>query len=121
MNITIQSTMQSKQIRRICKIGMEKCIYSSYGMMQDWYGRPSIIQAMSIAYHGNRPIGIALILKRMCGISGVNIAIYVKPTYRRKGAGFRLIERVTSRLPRKKIIAWKDSIKADRLYSKAKF
>ena len=118
MNIIIQSTIHPKKIANICRIGIKNHIFKSYGMMQYWMTEPSKLKAISIAYNGNKPIGIAIIRKTKCTESYVNIAIYIKTAYRRKGIGLKLLRRIKYRLPGKNIIAWKDSAIANKLYSK---
>lgn len=117
MNIIIQSTRQLSKIKKICKIGIENDLFSFYGMMQYWMLEPQKFHVISIAYHQDKPIGIAILRKQKCPETYVNIAVYVKKKYRRAGIGSELIKRLKTRAPNRNIEAWKDDRIANQFYT----
>lgn len=119
MNIIIQSTRQLSKIKKMCKIGIKNYIFYSYGMMQHWMLEPQQLHIMSIAYHQDKPIGIAILRKQICTETYVNIGVYIKIKYRRKGIGSELIKRLKARAPNRNIEAWKDGRIANQFYTSA--
>lgn len=64
----------------------------------DWMECPDMIMAndrLAVMYHDSRPIGAATFT-----IQGTEAMVYVKPDYRRRGIGTKLIQSATSHVSR---------------------
>ncbi len=92
--------MRLAQIEKWCALGLRYRIHfrDGGGMMETWYQRPRGIQAMAVALENNKPIAIAMVLKRGWrdadfDMDVVDVGVYTKYRHRRQGIGTELVTR----------------------------
>jgi len=86
-------------------LGRRYRLCADWGSMQYWYQHPDKVEAMAIAYHSGKPIGMAMLMRKGYGLCGVRFGVFVRSYMRRQGIGSQLVSLVRKRADQKFIVA----------------
>ncbi len=116
----IKISLRTKNLKTISEILLSKEIHNC-GMMLEWYREEvwdykSIIKAISLAYSGREIIGACVLINEPeWDNQEFNIGVYIKPDFRRRGIGRRLVERIKKF--ENNVSPWKEEEAANKFYS----
>lgn len=80
----------SKDIFKLCKNRDLRRLYAAPGQLKYVYKLPNVIRNICVAYVGDLPIGVSVLLKKQTHRN--TLQVYVDPKYRKLGIGSKLIK-----------------------------
>lgn len=81
------------QLRRACKLIVKHKLYQyTHWMIYRWAIDQTAFKKVFICWRKGHPIGVCVVLDKKFKAK-VDVAVYVKPEYRRRGVGRKLLQR----------------------------
>jgi GNAT superfamily N-acetyltransferase len=81
-----------EEIFKLCKNRDLRRLYAAAGQLRYVYKLPNVIRNICIAYVGDLPIGVSVLLKKQTYIN--TLQVYVDPKYRKLGIGNELVRKL---------------------------